>query len=86
MAKKIKVPNNVSVEFTAKQKPCDKEFDMDDFVIDLNESVKFVDKADIILSVTKCRDCKPVTMKLEKVFKYGKYEYKNVDRSKRMGF
>jgi len=88
MAKKIKikVPADVSVDLTIKKEPCDKEFNMEDYVMDLNESVKFVTKADMIISVTKCRDWGPVRMRLERVFRHGKAEFKNVDRDKGLTF
>lgn len=62
------------------------DFDMEEFIKALNESVKFLGRSDMILSVKKCRDCEPKTVRLERVFKYGKVEFKNVDRSKGMGF
>ncbi len=62
----------------------DKE--MEEFINGLNESVKFVERADIILSITRCRDCEPKVVRLERVFKYGKVEFKNVDRNKDLRF
>jgi len=55
----------------------DKE--LQEFIDGLNESVKFVGKSDIILSIKKTRDCEPKVLKLERVFKYGKLKYKIVE-------
>lgn len=63
-----------------------KDFNIGEFIKGLNESVKFLGKSDIVLSVKKTRDCEPVTVRLERVFKYGKVEFKNVDRGQELRF
>lgn len=63
-----------------------KDLDTEKFIKDLNKSVKFVDSANMTISIKKCLDCEPVNIVLERVFKYGKYEYKNVDRTKEIWF
>ena len=63
-----------------------KDKELDEFIRDLNENVKFTTKSDMILRIKKCSNYEPKTIMLERVFKYGKVKYKNADRVKRDGF
>lgn len=53
--------------------------EIDKFIADLNESVRFAGKSSMILSVKRTKDCEPRTVKLERYFKFGKVTFKRCD-------
>ena len=56
--------------------------EIDNFITDLNESVKVVSRCDFILSIKKDRNSKPKTVKVIRNFKYGKVTLKRCEKSR----